>query len=128
MHIGAIACLVASTVLLTLLPIVQDSGGICSCSNAAVQRLLIDRVHATEAEWAQQGGVWLGHKSRRPPRNKKSNTRSIEDAVGLFVCVEGDIQTEFSFNAKFQVAKVLALPERVKDEYPLRVEWYQFDR
>ena len=94
-----------------------------------MQRVLIDRVHATEAERVQQGGVWLGHKSRRPPRNRKSNTWSIEDAtVGSFVCVEGDIQAEFSINAKFQVAKVLALPEGVKDEYLLRVEWYQFDR
>ena len=95
-----------------------------------LQRRVLEQMNATEETRLAQPVVWLGWKGYKPSNiNNHKVSFSMDDVVvGSYVCLQPHQDSEYYRVPKFEVAKVISVPEDLSsEESEMIVRYYQFD-
>ena len=87
----------------------------------------MQQTNATEEDRLAKPMVWLGWKGYNINNHKVCF--SLDDVtVGSYVCLQPHEDSEYFKVPKFEVAKVLSIPEDLtSEETEMQVEYHQFD-
>ena len=95
-----------------------------------LQRRVLQQMSATEESRLAKPVVWLGWKGHKPTNvNNHQVCFSLDDVTaGSYVCLQPHEDSEYFKVPKFEVAKVLSIPEDLSsEEAEMQVEYQQFD-
>ena len=95
-----------------------------------LQRQVLQQMNATEEMRLAKPVVWLGWKGHKPSNvNNHKVAFSLDDVtVGSYVCLQPHEDPEYFRVPKFEVAKVVSIPEDLSsEEAQMQVEYQQFD-